>query len=147
MPQPAALGKEGSQRNARDGGRQGKGQIDQGINEAAAGEAVAGQHPGEQQAKEGVEQRCPRRRPEGDAQRGEGLPVADDVPVVGEAELGEVDGKAGERQEQDERDEEQAHAEREAESGQDLQAAGSGHGWGCLLLVVKKRNLVQKMVV
>ena len=56
FPQPAFGGKEGGKGNAGDGGRQGEGQIDQGVDEDAAGEAVAGQHPGEQQAKKRVKQ-------------------------------------------------------------------------------------------
>ena len=128
LPEPAVSGKKGGKGDARDGGRQGEGQIDQGVNEDAAGEAVAAQHPGEEQTEKRVKKRRPRRRPKRYAQGGKRLHVADDCPVVGERKLGKIEGKAGERQQEDDGDKEQAHAERETESGQNLQAARVGHG-------------------
>ena len=53
---------ERGQRDAGDRGRQREGQVDQRVEQPPAGEAVAHQHPGDEQAEDAVDQRGERRR-------------------------------------------------------------------------------------
>ncbi len=46
---------DGGQRDAGDGGRQREGQIDDGIEQAPAGKAIADQHPGDDDAEDDVD--------------------------------------------------------------------------------------------
>ncbi len=74
-------GVERGQRDAGDRGRQGERQIDQRVDEPLAGKRVAHQHPGDEQAEDGVDQRRRRsaapklsRYAASDARRGDGRP-------------------------------------------------------------------------
>ena len=49
-PDPAVLREQRGQRDAGDRGRQREGQVDERVDEAAAREAVAHQHPGDDEA-------------------------------------------------------------------------------------------------
>src|SRR5713101_2812918 len=51
---PAGIGIERGERNAGNGGRQREGQIDKPVDEAAPGKAIADEHPGDEEADDGV---------------------------------------------------------------------------------------------
>ncbi len=56
-PDPAVGGIQRGERNARHRGRQGERQVHHGIHNPPAGESVAHQHPGYQEAEDGIDQR------------------------------------------------------------------------------------------
>ena len=59
---PAVRRVERGQRDAGDGGRQREGKIDEGVEQAPAGKAVADQHPGDDHAEDGVDRGGDQRR-------------------------------------------------------------------------------------
>ena len=55
LTNPAIPGKDGAQSNPRDRGWHGKGQIDEGVDEAASRKLIAHQDPGQDQAEQAVD--------------------------------------------------------------------------------------------
>ena len=85
--QPAVAGVQRGQRDAGHRRRQRERQIDQRIDETLAGEGIADQHPGHDQAEEGVDQRSQQRRAEGDAKGRQRALAEGDVDDLPEAEF------------------------------------------------------------
>ena len=69
--QPARLGVERGERDAGDRGGQREGQVDERVHDPPAGEAVAHEHPGHDEAEDGVDERGGERRAEGEPVGGE----------------------------------------------------------------------------
>ncbi len=85
---PAVRRVERGERDARHGGRQREGQVDQCVDQALAGEAVAHQHPGDDQAEHGVDRAprsAPRRSSAGSEASTRGCVVARTPPSVSDA--------------------------------------------------------------
>ena len=64
LADPAVRRVERGERDAGDGGRQREGQVDDGVEHAAAGKVVADQHPGDDEAEDGVDRRGEKRSAE-----------------------------------------------------------------------------------
>ena len=102
-----------------DGGGQGEGQVDHRIDDLAAGEGVAHQHPGQQCADHAVDQRGVQRGAETQFQRSQHARGGDDVP---ELIPGKLSGVYKHRREGDEYDQAEVHhgvAQRQPEAGYD----------------------------
>ena len=67
LPDPAVRRVDRGQRDAGDRGRQRERQIDEGVEQLPAGEAVAHQHPGDDQAEDGVDRGGEERGAEADS--------------------------------------------------------------------------------
>ncbi len=110
---------ERRQRDARDGGGERERQVDGGVEPAAAGEAVAHQHPGHEHAEEGVDDGGDQRRAEGKLQRCDDARVEGDAPELVPAQRGRADAEAGERDQDDERQVRDRISQAQAEAWQD----------------------------
>ena len=80
---PAVAREESREGDAGDGGGQGEGEVDEGVYEAASGEGVAHQHPGGDEAEDGVDERRAEGGEEGEAEGGGGAGSGDEAPEVG----------------------------------------------------------------
>jgi hypothetical protein len=95
------FGVDRRQGDAGDGRWQGERQVDQGVDQAAEGKAVAHQHPGDQQAHRRVHRRRRRGDQEADPQGGQDAFVGQRRPDVVDAILPRANGERGERDEDD----------------------------------------------
>ena len=86
LADPAVRRVERGERDAGDRGRQGEGQIDEGIDQPPAGKAIADQHPGDDQAEDGVDGGGGERNAEAHLEGGKGPRVEGDAPEVAPAE-------------------------------------------------------------
>ena len=80
---PAVGGEDGAQGNAGDGSRHGERQVDERIHQAATGETVTHQHPGQDQPEQAVEQGGDKSGPEAEAKGGEHPGGAYHLPELG----------------------------------------------------------------
>ena len=119
MPDPALLRVDRGERDARDGGRQGERQIDEGVDEPAARELVAHEDPGEQDAEDHVDQRAHERRAEAQAVRGEHARTRHRGPELRPAHRGALEDHGGEREEHDQRQVQHGEAHGEPEPRED----------------------------
>ena len=127
-PEPAVRGVERRERDAGDGGRQGEGEVDEGVEEAPAGEAVPHEDPAEEEAQESGDRRGAEGEEEGEPQRRHdaGSRHGREERLGAAAQGGREE--RGERREDDEREPEERHAERRAEAGEERRGdAGGSH--------------------
>ena len=104
---------ERQQREPGDDRRQRERQVDQRVDEALAAEPVAHQDPGDQRAREGVDDGGGERHEQREAQRGDRLAAADRAPERIEAAVGRADDHGGQRQQDDQAEPERRDAEPE----------------------------------
>ena len=83
---PAVRGVERGQRDAGHRSRQREGQIDRCVEKLAAGETIARQHPGDEQAEDGIDQGGREGQPEADLQGREDARLGERAPEPGEPE-------------------------------------------------------------
>ena len=119
LPDPAVRGIERGQRDAGDGRRQGEGQVDDRLDDAAAEKLVAHQHPGDEEPEDGVDAGRRQRGEEGQFQRRQRPRVGGQRDEFGEAEAGGGEDEGAERDQHDQREIEQREAEGRAEARND----------------------------
>lgn len=110
---------DGAERDASDSGGEREGDIDEGVDDALAGEGVAGEHPRDDDAEDGVDDGGDERSADGELVGGEGTRVGDDRPELGGAEPGREECERGEGKQDDEAHVGEGVAHREAEAGED----------------------------
>ena len=110
-------GEEGGERDAGDGGGECEGQVDGGIEQAAAGQAVPGEHPGEQDADGQVEQGGDGGPAEAGAEGGDGAGRQQPGPGCGGGGGGHGE-HGGERQGHDDAEPQERGRERAPITGQ-----------------------------
>ena len=118
LPDPAIAGQQRRQRNAGDGGRQRKRQINQRINKLLAGKFVAHQHPGQQQTKHQVHQRSDQRRAKGELVRRQHARRCDGHPELVKRHCKRLEEQRRYRNQHDQGEVQQRVAQRQPESGQ-----------------------------
>ena len=116
--------------NAGNGGGEREGQVHCGVDDAAAGEAVAHQHPGDEQAEDGVDQSRDQRGAEGQAKRRQNARVTRDGEEVGRADRGRPQHQRCERDQYDEAEGGQRETERQPETGKGAWASQGGRQEG-----------------
>src|SRR5262249_31645734 len=94
---------------------------------------VADQHPGDNDAEDGVDDRREERGEEAHSKCGKSPRSGDDVPKAAKAQRGRLEHKSGKRDEDDQAQIRQSETERQPESGEGARflqrkAAGAGHG-------------------
>jgi hypothetical protein len=115
---PAVRRVDRRQRDACHGRGQRERQIDQRIHDALAGEVVAHQDPGDDQAEERVHQRRDRGRAEAEAQRRQHAAVGQDTEEAVQPQRRRPQHQRGQRQQHDDAEIGDGEAERDAEARQ-----------------------------
>ncbi|CAI8721855.1 protein of unknown function [Methylococcus capsulatus] len=119
LPDPALAGIQRGKRDAGDGGGQGEGQVDEGVGQLASGELVAHQHPGHQQAHDGVDRRGGERGAEGQLVGRQYARGGDGFEEAAPAEGGALEEGRRQRDQHDQAEIEQGEAQRQRKAGQD----------------------------
>ena len=111
--EPAVLREQRGQRDAGDRGRQRKGNIDDGVEQPAAREAIAHQRPDDDRSHHEIDQRGGKGEAERNLQGMQGAAAGDDRPELIEAQLERLEEQARERDQDDDREpcQRQSHGE------------------------------------
>ena len=123
LTNPAIGGVQGGQCNARYRRRQGKGQINHGIYQAAGRKVVTHQHPGHQQPEPGIEQRRNQRSAQGELVRRHDLRIGCNGPKARPPQLRRGNEYRSQRNQHDQRQVQHGNAQRKRKTGQHAVAA------------------------
>ncbi len=124
--EPAILGEQGRERNARDRRRQRKRNIDDRIEQPPPRKLVAHQRPGHDRAEDKIDRRRRERKAEAQFQRIQGAAARHDRPELRETQRRRLEKKPAERNENDQREPRQGQPERDPESGNDARMTFEG---------------------
>jgi hypothetical protein len=116
---PAVAGVQRGERDAGHRRRQGERQVDDGVEQAPAGKAVAHQHPGHQRAEEQVDAGAGERGAEAQFERRAHPRCGDDRPEAVPSQAGGLDEQARQRDQHQQAEVAQREAQRQSEAGQD----------------------------
>ncbi len=123
LAEPSGIGIERGQRDAGDGRGQGERQVDQRVDDPSAREAIADQHPGEDEAEHGIDQRGGERSAEGELVRGQHPGCGGRLPQRIPAERSRLEREGSQRDQHHQAQIEEGEAEGQPEAGQDAVAA------------------------
>ena len=137
LPDQAVGSVDRRQRDARHGGRQRERQVDDGVEHPLEWEVVAHQHPGHERTHDQVDHRRRERRTEAQPECRQHPGVGGDVPELGPAQRGRAQEHRRKRDEDDQAQIDQGHAQRRPEARDDAgppdtEPYGEGRGHGQL---------------